>query len=285
MAKYSEEDIMRIVRGVIAAMENGENEGDRDETVGGDRDEINERDSVRYEEDAEKVNTAGYAETIEDDLTTSKEYKKFSGNLCLAIGDEMFKNLLSIREAKNIIRVLEDFVHNCEPDFYIEKIGECHSEDLARYTISWFKIVYSAIRLRNALKVEVVINEAPTADFLGKYDERGYINEISGKLEEFQDMFNHNLDKFRNGNLNCTEEEMMTYHKIVMDEMTSFSKWMVCQYKEEERAYFTGDTKRCINLNELWECVDPFVFTEERNCNTIKFFDGDNETVLYTLGE
>ena len=31
--------------------------------------------------------------------------------------------------------------------------------------------------------------------------------------------------------------------------------------------------------------MDPFVFTEERNCDTIKLLDGDNETVLYTLGE
>ena len=285
MAKYSEEDLMRIVRGVIAAMENGENEGDRDETVGGDRDEINERDSVRCEEDAEKVNTAGYAETIEDDLSCLKNYEEFYNNPCLVIGDKMFETFLTIGEAKSIIRVLEEFVHDCKPDFHIEKLGLCDPKDLANYTYRWFRIIDSTIRFRDVIKVAIVINEAPTADFLGKYDDRGYINEISGKLEEFQEMFNHNLEEFRNGKLNCTEEEIMTYHKNVMDDVTNFLKKMLMFYEEDEREFLVSDKKRCINLNEFWKYMDHLVISTERNCDTIKFLDGDNETVLYTLGE
>lgn len=273
MAKYNEEDILKIVRSVIAALEN-------------DSERAEARESMRTHESAEEeMAYAGYAETIEDDSTAPKTYKAFNSRLCIAIGDGLLKNMISIGEGKSIIRALEDFVHSCEPDFHIEKIGECNPEDLACYTYRWFRIIHSAIRLRDALRVAVAINEAPTADFLGKYNERGYINEISDKLNKLQDMFNDNLDAFRNGKLNCKEKEMMIYYRIVMDEITSISNKMLMLHEEDEREYLISDTKRCININELWEYVDPFVIIEERDSDTIRFLDGDKETVLYTLGE
>ncbi len=288
MSKYSEEEIMEIVKRVMVALEQENKEA--------------------ADEGKEELPTAGYAETIglgsgymtvdsewekkilENGLyesleIMSKTYENFNNNLYISIGDKILNNKISIGAAKNIVKTLEEFVNDCEPDFYIEKLGEYSPEDMARYTINWFKLIHSVVKLRDALNVSIAINEAPTADFEEKYNEKGHLRLVSDRLRKLQDMYNENLATYREGRLSCQEEEMQAYHNMVEKAISDFSQQMVRQYDQAHRAYLISETKECIDVNKLLLYVDPDVIKEKKGSPAIEFVNCDNETILYSLYE